>query len=522
MSKKKEKTLWSFLRLPGRSLRRQILAGNILIGALLLVAAVIVALQVGRLVSAVDTLQEARRHVDAAVAVRQQTTGLLASVTSLLPDEDAEQFADEVSQGLDSLRASRAQLLSVVDAMEDPETAAAAAEVDRQVTNVTNVADTMVRQARAESWPSVRVRVGVLNRDQEQVLDAVDNLLSRVQATESEASQQLAAAERAVVIYPAIVFLATLVAGALLAFRVVTGVSGPVERLTEGATQLASGSFDRRVEVEREDEIGQLARAFNSMADQLQIYYGHLEERVAERTRALETSLQVSRRLSTILDRQTLVSEVVDQVQEAFDYYHVHIYLFDDARRNLLMVGGTGEAGRTMLVQGHRLAAGQGLVGRTAARDEVTLVPDVGREPDWLPNPLLPETKAEVAVPISYGGEVQGVLDVQHDQIGGLDENDVDLLQVIAAQVAVALQNARLLQQAETRAERAAQINTINRRIQNATSVESVLQIAAQELGKALHVESAQVELSAPQGGPSWMKERDKADLPQENGEQQT
>lgn len=270
-----------------------------------------------------------------------------------------------------------------------------------------------------------------------------------------------------------------------------------IERLTEGASRLAAGSFDQRVPVEGDDEIAQLAQAFNSMAGQLQTSYRSLEERVTERTRALETSLQISRRLSTILDQETLTQEVVDEVQRAYNYYHVHIYLFDLGRQYLLMVGGTGEAGRAMLLRGHRLKAGQGLVGRAASCNEITLVPDVREAPDWLPNPLLPDTKSELAVPITFDGKVQGVLDVQHNVVGGLDSGDVDLLQTIAAQLAVGLQNAQLLTQVQTRAERAARINTISQRIQHTTSVEQALQVTVRELGGALPVSSAYIELEA-------------------------
>jgi nitrate/nitrite-specific signal transduction histidine kinase len=356
----------------------------------------------------------------------------------------------------------------------------------------------MVRQARAEQWHSVVIRVGLLNRDQQEVLDAVDALLNRVEQLEAQAVAQVDEAERAVVIYPALVFLLTLIFAGTLVHRVTASVTHPVQRLMEGASQLAAGSFDRRVPVESEDEIGQLAKAFNSMAAELQLHYLELEERVAERTRALETSLQIGRRLSTILDQETLTQEVVDQIQQAFDYYHVHIYLFDISRQYLLMGGGTGEAGRAMLLRGHRLNAGQGLVGRAADRNEVTLVADVSEADDWLPNPLLPDTKTELAVPITFGGKVRGVLDVQHNVRSGLDSSDADLLQIIAAQVAVALHNAELMAQVQTRAERAAKINAISQRIQQATSVEQVLQTAVQELGHTLRVDSAYIELKTP------------------------
>jgi PAS domain S-box-containing protein len=107
------------------------------------------------------------------------------------------------------------------------------------------------------------------------------------------------------------------------------------------------------------------------------------------------------------------------------------------------MAGGTGEAGRMMLQQFHKLAKGRGLVGRAAQTNEPILVADTTQNPEWLPNPLLPDTKSEAAIPISVGDLVLGVLDVQHSVSGGLKREDIDALQSIANQVAVALQNTR-------------------------------------------------------------------------------
>jgi GAF domain-containing protein len=204
-----------------------------------------------------------------------------------------------------------------------------------------------------------------------------------------------------------------------------------------------------RAHVNTRDEVGILADQFNRMAAQISSLIGNLEQRVTDRTRALYTSTEVSRRLSTILDRDQLVKEVVDQLQKAFNYYHVHIYLLDEAGENMVMVGGTGEAGRAMLANGHKVPRGRGLVGQAAETGKPILVGNVTSSPTWLPNPLLPNTKSELAVPIMSGESIFGVLDVQQDQIDGLTEEDIDLVQSIANQVAVALQNA--LRYAETR-----------------------------------------------------------------------
>jgi GAF domain-containing protein/HAMP domain-containing protein len=264
----------------------------------------------------------------------------------------------------------------------------------------------------------------------------------------------------------------------------------PLIKLTDVARQVAAGDLSARATVTTHDEIGTLAGTFNQMAAQLNSLITGLEQRVADRTKALATSAEVSRRLSTILDQDLLVSEVVDQLQRAFSYYHVHIYLMDDSSTNLVLAGGTGEAGKEMLAKGHKIARGRGLVGRAAETGVPVLVPDVTRAQGWLPNPLLPESKSELAVPIIVGDQVLGVLDVQQNRVEGLKQEDADLLQSIANQVAVGLQNARAYAETQRRANREASISAINQRIQQTSSPEEALKVAVREVGRLLGTES--------------------------------
>jgi nitrate/nitrite-specific signal transduction histidine kinase len=305
-------------------------------------------------------------------------------------------------------------------------------------------------------------------------------------------------------VFAALVAGVGLLTAILLGLLAIRSISRPLAELTVATQRLGAGDMTTRVLVTTQDEVGRVGRAFNDMVEALQSAQQHVESR----TRALAASAQVSRQLSAIVNSKELLLTVVEELQRAFNYYHAHIYLFDETHTRLVMASGTGEVGQTLLARGHSIPRGRGLVGRAAEGNVPVLVPEVSKDPDWLPNALLPETQAEVAVPIATGDQVLGVLDVQHNLPNGLTQADADLLRSVADQVAIALQNARLYEQAHLRAERETRLYAISQKLQNATTVESVLQVAVRELGRALNVERASVQLGkakAPGNGTNGM-----------------
>jgi GAF domain-containing protein len=129
----------------------------------------------------------------------------------------------------------------------------------------------------------------------------------------------------------------------------------------------------------------------------------------------------------------------------------------------------------------------QSLVARAARNRAGVIVNNVHNDPDFLPHPLLPETRSELAVPMIVGDKVIGVFDVQSNQVDHFTDEDIRIQTTLAAQVAVAVQNANTYSRAQRQAERETALNVIGQKIQTATSVEAVLQIAARELGRALN-----------------------------------
>lgn len=169
----------------------------------------------------------------------------------------------------------------------------------------------------------------------------------------------------------------------------------------------------------------------------------HIEESLDRREREVRTTTEIAQHIAAFPALEDLFREVVNLVQQRFGYYHVHIYLLQ--ARRLIMQEGTGEAGRKIKEDKHEisLSADKSLVARSARTGEAVLVPDVSEDSGWLPNPHLPDTKSELAVPIKMGGAVLGVLDVQSNVLGGLDEEDKLLLIGLCGQIAVAIDDRR-------------------------------------------------------------------------------
>jgi signal transduction histidine kinase len=187
------------------------------------------------------------------------------------------------------------------------------------------------------------------------------------------------------------------------------------------------------------------------------------EEAREQFTEQLRTAADLAEEISAILDPNRLLNRVVDELQSRFNLYHVHVYLADDDRSELIMQAGSGEVGQQMLAEGHTISwdEAQSLVARAARTRKIVAISNTKKETGFLPNPLLPETRSEVAVPLVAGDEVLGVLDVQDSQVERFNASDLDIFSTLAGQIATALQNADFVEALNETAERLREVDRL-------------------------------------------------------------
>ncbi len=247
------------------------------------------------------------------------------------------------------------------------------------------------------------------------------------------------------------------VVAAGLAFMIARVVVTPITDLARVARQMAAGDLSARARLRRHDETGELAEAFNNLADKLTGMVVTLEQRVAERTqdlerrtRYLETTAEVARDAAAMLDLGELLTQVVTLVSERFGFYHAGVFLLDEAGQYAILRAANSQGGQRMLARGHRLKVGEvGIVGYATGTGEPRIALDVGADAVHFENPDLPETRSEMALPLRARGEIIGALDVQSTEPEAFSEEDVAVLQTLADQVATAISNARLVRQTQ-------------------------------------------------------------------------
>jgi GAF domain-containing protein/HAMP domain-containing protein len=261
--------------------------------------------------------------------------------------------------------------------------------------------------------------------------------------------------------------LALLIGGTVLFGGLVSGISfffvrrlifQRLEKFRAGAERIGQGDLGHRITVVRQDEIYQLAQSFNRMTDELQDLYRQIATRSREMERRsgyMEAAAEVGRvAITFIQEPERLIQQAIELIRERFDLYYAGLYLVEETEAEseeqwAVLQAGTGEAGQALLAQGDRVRVGRGsMVGWCIANKQTRIVQDVALDTIRAPVPELPDTRSEAALPLRAHDTVIGALSVEDDRTDSFDQDTVNVLQTMADQLAIAIDNTRLLSRA--------------------------------------------------------------------------
>jgi GAF domain-containing protein len=221
-----------------------------------------------------------------------------------------------------------------------------------------------------------------------------------------------------------------------------------------------------------------------------------LLEEVQRRAAQLETAAEVARDATGLLDIDTLVKRTANLILQRFGYDHVAVFLLDEDNRHAVLQEAAGEAHESILAAGQHVEVGSdSIIGHVTATGEQYLAQNVSDDPLFRRNPYLPDTRSELAIPLTVGKRVLGALDIQDRNREAFDSDNLAVLQILSDQLAVAVQNARLFQETLERARREQTVLELSSEIRRHEDVEGMLRTAVEEMRSALGASRSRIRL---------------------------
>jgi GAF domain-containing protein len=218
-----------------------------------------------------------------------------------------------------------------------------------------------------------------------------------------------------------------------------------------GAITLTVTRLRNNTERDRLAEAERANQALKAIQDELEARISDRTRKLLEKTGQMRASAEIARRAATLQNPSELLEQVVNLIASEFNLYHVGIFLNSEDNEYTIFQASSSVEGKKMIKAGFRLKTGQqGIVGAVAEDKKVRMVLDVDRSTDYLFSTDFPQTRSEVALPLVARDEVLGVLDLQSAQADAFSEEDIDVLQTMADQIALAISNARLLAESST------------------------------------------------------------------------
>ncbi|MBI3159903.1 MAG: GAF domain-containing protein [Chloroflexi bacterium] len=215
-----------------------------------------------------------------------------------------------------------------------------------------------------------------------------------------------------------------------------------------------------------------------------------------ERAVGLAAAADVGRAAASFHSLDELLPTVTKLISERFGFYHVCIYLLDDSKDRIVLRAAHGPAGRQMLAGGHAYRVGDhGIISQVAVSAKAYVAMDTQTDPLYRPNPLLPNTRSEIGLPLQAGDTQYGVLDVQSTLPNAFQEEAITVLSVLADQVAIGVQNAYLLDEAAARNRLLASLARVGSALASMLDLQALLDTICHESIQIFEVHSAFVWL---------------------------
>ncbi len=211
----------------------------------------------------------------------------------------------------------------------------------------------------------------------------------------------------------------------------------------------------------------------------------------------IQTAAEIARDISSALNLDELLLKAVNLIRDRFNFYHAAIFLIDNAGSNAVVREATGEAGMQMKRTGHKLAVGsKSVVGFVTGKGESLTINNTVQDATHLPNPLLPDTRAEAAIPLKIGDRILGALDVQSTTPFAFNANDLNTLQILADQLAIAVNNTELFAETQEHLSQHRLLHHITTSAASGTTLEESLNSAVKGLQVTLGGDRVAILLS--------------------------
>ncbi len=258
--------------------------------------------------------------------------------------------------------------------------------------------------------------------------------------------------------------------GLFLTSLLVQSTLRPTQEIKHVLDLVKKGHYAERARIFAADETAPVIIEMNQVLDELQLAQKSLDRQAQERTTSLEfrsiqlhAVAQLAREAATFHDLDSLFSRTVDLISDRFSFYHTGIFLLDETGEYAILRAASSEGGKSMLARGYRLEIGhQGIIGTAVYQNRTRIVMDVSTDSSFLNTPDLPLTRSEAAIPLTVQNKVIGILDLHSSEPSAFTNENIDLFQTMADQIALAIQNTQLVNDIQALSRQMETVNAEN------------------------------------------------------------